>query len=66
MLGHGGNKAAKDFTVHERNNKQNGIKQKYHNRSRIWRLQVYMLNTGMTVENANLLSTPMERPWHGF
>ena len=55
MFGHGGNKPAKSFTVAERNNRSNGIKQKYYNRSRVWRLQVYMLNAGMTAENANSL-----------
>ena len=55
MFGHGGNKPAKDFTVRERNQRVKGIKQKYYNWSRIWKLQVYMLNTGMTVENANEL-----------
>ena len=37
------------------NSRTNGIKQKYYHRSRVWRLQVYMLNAGMTVENANEL-----------
>ena len=55
MFGHGTNKAAKDFTVAERNNRENGIKQKYYNRSKVWRLQVYMLNAGMTAEHANEL-----------
>ena len=55
MFGYDGNKPAKGFTVAERNNRTNGIKQKYYNRSRVWRLQVYMLNAGMTVENANIL-----------
>ena len=55
MLGYGSYKPAKAFTVAERNNRSNGIKQKYYNRSRVWRLQVYMLNAGMTAENANSL-----------
>ena len=55
MFGYDGNKPAKGFTVAERNNRTNGIKQKYYNRSRVWRLQVYMLNAGMTAEAANQL-----------
>ena len=35
MFGHGRNKAAKDFTVAERNRRQNGIKQKYYRCSKI-------------------------------
>ena len=55
MFGYDGNKPAKGFTVAERNNRTNGIKQKYYNRSRVWRLQVYLLNAGMAVKHANEL-----------
>ena len=55
MFGHGANKPAKDFTVAERNSRESGLKQKFYHRSRVWRLQVYMLNAGMTMENANQL-----------
>jgi hypothetical protein len=53
QFGIGNNKAAKNFTSAERNNKDQGIKQKYHYRSKIWKLQSYMINIGWLINAMN-------------
>jgi hypothetical protein len=53
QFGIGNNKPAKDFTSAERNNRGNGLKQKYHYRNKVWKLQSYMLHAGWTVEGMN-------------
>lgn len=41
-----GNKPAKNFTSAERNNRANGIKQKYYRRNKVWQLQLYLIEKG--------------------
>jgi hypothetical protein len=53
QFGIGNNKPAKNFTSAERNNRDDGLKQKYHYRSKVWKVQSYMLNSGYNVENMN-------------
>jgi hypothetical protein len=64
QFGIGNNKAAKDFTSAERNNTDDGIKQKYYNRHKIWRIQSYMLNAGWTVEAMNAKISEVYRSSH--
>jgi hypothetical protein len=37
----------------ERNSRDEGLKQKYHYRNKVWKLQSYMFNAGWTVEGMN-------------
>jgi hypothetical protein len=53
QFGIGNNKPAKNFTTVERNNRDEGLKQKYHYRNKVWKLQSYMFNAGWTVEGMN-------------
>jgi hypothetical protein len=53
QFGIGNNKPAKNFTSAERNNRDDGLKQKYHYRNKVWKLQSYMCNAGWTVEGMN-------------
>jgi hypothetical protein len=53
QFGIGNNKPAKNFTTAERNNRDDGLKQKYHYRNKVWKLQSYMFNAGWTVEGMN-------------
>jgi hypothetical protein len=53
QFGIGNNKPAKNFTSAERNNRDNGLKQKYHYRSKVWKVQSYMVNAGWNVEAMN-------------
>ena len=53
QFGIGNNKPAKNFTTTERNNRDDGLKQKYHYRNKVWKIQSYMLNAGWTVEGMN-------------
>jgi hypothetical protein len=53
QFGIGNNKPAKNFTTAERNNRVDGLKQKYHYRNKVWKLQSYMFNAGWTVEGMN-------------
>jgi hypothetical protein len=53
QFGIGNNKPAKNFTTVERNSRDEGLKQKYHYRNKVWKLQSYMLNAGWTVEGMN-------------
>jgi hypothetical protein len=53
QFGIGNNKPAKNFTSAERNNRDNSLKQKYQYRSKVWKLQSYMLNAGWSIEVMN-------------
>jgi hypothetical protein len=53
QFGIGNNKPAKNFTMGERNSRDEGLKQKYHYRNKVWKLQSYMFNAGWTVEGMN-------------
>jgi hypothetical protein len=53
QFGIGNNKPAKNFTSAERNNRDNGLKQKYYYRAKVWKVQSYMVNAGWTVEAMN-------------
>lgn len=53
QFGIGNNKPAKNFTSAERNNRDDGLKQKYYYRSKIWKVQSYMLNAGWSIEAMN-------------
>ena len=53
MFGIDGRKAAKSFTSAEKNNRKNGIKQKYHNRSLVWRVQARLIDGGHSIISAN-------------
>jgi hypothetical protein len=55
QFGYGNNKPAKSFTTRERTNRVNGIKQKYSNRSKVWKLQVYLINAGKSIEAINAM-----------
>jgi hypothetical protein len=48
QFGIGNNKPAKNFTTAERNNRDDGLKQKYHYRNKVWKLQSYMMNAEIT------------------
>ena len=52
-VGLDGRKPAKEFTTRERNQKLNGIKQKYYRRRCVWIVQARLLNGGMTLIEAN-------------
>jgi hypothetical protein len=47
------NKPAKNLTSAERNNRDDGLKQKYHYRSKVWKLQSHMMNAGWSIEAMN-------------
>jgi hypothetical protein len=64
QFGIGNNKPAKNFTTTERNNRDDGLKQKYHYRNKVWKLQSYMLNAGWTVEGMNAEITRVYRSSH--
>ena len=54
QFGMGDNKPAKAFTTVERNNTINGLKkQKYYQRSKVWKVQVYLVNGGKSIHSAN-------------
>jgi hypothetical protein len=53
--GIGERKAAKDFTMAERNNRIGGIKQKYWRRSHVWHTQAKLVDGGMSIVAANAL-----------
>jgi hypothetical protein len=63
QFGIGNNKPAKNFTTVERNSSQE-IKQKYHYRNKVWKLQSYMLNAGWTVEGMNAEITSVYNSSH--
>ena len=46
LFGIGTNKPAKNFTSAERNNRDNGIKQKWYRRNKVWKLQLYLIERG--------------------
>jgi hypothetical protein len=54
-IGIGERKAAKDFTMAERNNRIGGIKQKYWRRSHVWHTQAKLVDGGMSIVAANAL-----------
>ena len=51
--GIGAHKPAKEFTTMEKNNRYDGIKQKYYRRSKIWKIQAYLVNAGYSIHAAN-------------
>jgi hypothetical protein len=51
-FGIGGRKPAKDFTVHERNDRANGTKQKWYRREIVYWMISELTNRGYTVEAA--------------
>ena len=53
MNGLDGNKAARLFTSAERNNRVQGIKQKYHRRNKVWKIQQLYVNAGITIAQCN-------------
>ena len=53
MFGLGDYKAAREFTTLEKNNKFAGIKQKFYRRSKIWKIQAYLVNAGFSIHAAN-------------
>jgi hypothetical protein len=63
QFGIGNNKPAKDFTTAERNSSRE-MKQKYHYRNKIWKLQSYMYNAGWTVEGMNAKIIEVYRSSH--
>ena len=52
QFGIGNNKPARSFTKDEKNQSA-AFKNKYSRRLKIWRIQVYLLNAGLTIEAAN-------------
>jgi len=51
QFGIGDNKAAKSFSMAERNSRQ--YKQTYCRRSKVWKLQCYLINAGFSIAEAN-------------
>jgi hypothetical protein len=48
-----GRKAAKDFTIAERNNRNDGLKQKFYRRLFVWKTQARLIDGGMSLIAAN-------------
>ena len=53
QFGIGDNKPARSFTNAEKNQQGAAFKQKYWRRMKIWRIQSYLINASLTIEEAN-------------